>query len=151
MFRKFVFFQSQHIYLNKTCVQYFWIFFCYGQHMCVWNFFNIFPQLSRILLEKFAKNPWFTLIFKKKKKTSTKFFFKILIEANKNYVLWFVSKKNMTKSYQPILKCAQRAPVNSNNFPIFSGKNVVLASMRALLILVGKTRHSGVNNVHNSL
>ena len=36
--------------------------------------------------------------WKNKKKTSTKFFFKILIEANKNYVLWFVSKKNMTKS-----------------------------------------------------
>ncbi len=36
-------------------------------------------------------------------------------------------------------------------FPNFSGKTVVLASMRSILILVAKNRHSGVDNVHNSL
>ena len=64
-----------YIYLNKTWIQYCWRYFCSSEHMWVWNLFNIFPQLSRILLEKVAKNPWFTLILKKQKKNFNKIFF----------------------------------------------------------------------------
>ncbi len=60
----------------------------------VFEIFSTFPHNSvEFYLRNFQRIHDSHSFWKNKKKTSTKFFFKILIEANKNYVLWFVSKK----------------------------------------------------------